>query len=820
MVEPLQTGDIVERYRVESVLGRGGVAVVYRVRHTSLGTLHALKVLEMDHPSLRDRLLQEGRLQATLRHPNLLPVSDVLDVRGAPGLLMPFVGGGTLASLLGGQPMSIEDAEPLFRSILAGVDYAHEQGMVHRDLKPENILLDSEGLPLVADFGIARCLHGEENGRQGQTRAGVAMGTPAYMPPEQVRDARRADHRADIYALGVILYEMLSGRTPFEGEDPIEILSQVEAGDYLPLSLPDEGSPSGFERVIAACLAPRPANRPQSCAEVLALLDTETALPERVDTGNTWVGDTDDPDEGIPTKDTEQPSQVRHVSVQVLVTDPSGVGAVVELLVEAWPGDGSVEAPPAVERDTKLAAQLAVAVGLGTQARHWNLRWGSRDPGLRLHGSSVGLGLAIAAAALGRGKPVPSDMAFTGGMDLDGRVARVGGVPAKVAAAQEAGLKRVFVPQAEAVQVSEGLLITPVSSLSETLENVGLATPRWKARWRYVSLLLPVLLALTDLGTHLDPLLQYPLVRWTDGVLPVESTVVVAIEPHTDLRELRSNHPAVLRGLAKAGATAIYWDVAMSAQSPDDLAIAEAVNELKAAGVSVVMPIRFQDGVGQPPGTPALASAVRPGLVELQRDLTLGWVRRAPLRRRPLDSPTVYHAAVEALRAHLRAVEPPRVEDGELIVGGTRNSIWAEQLYLHPVSEVPRVAYDKPDSWTKVRGKVAVVGIYGGVQDLLRTPNGSRYGVEISAGLVETLVQQASLKVASPEQNALLALLTALGTAGLGGVLRRRSRWVALVVPSAALGLAAVLASSGILLGLLPIVVAGAVGMYLAKMKK
>jgi len=732
---------------------------------------------------------------------------------------MPFVGGGTLADLLGGQPMSIEDAEPLFRSILAGVSYAHEQGMVHRDLKPENILLDSDGHALVADFGIARCLHGDETGRQGQTRAGVAMGTPAYMPPEQVRDARRADHRADIYALGVILYEMLSGRTPFEGDDPVAIVSKVEAGDYRPLMLPAESPPAGFHRVITACLSPQPANRPQSCAEMLALLDAEAPLPKRAQTGETWVGD-DAPEDSVRTEETDQPSQVRQVSVQVLVTDPSGMGSVIELLVEAWPGDGTVEAPPGVERDTRLAAQLAVAVGLGTQARHWNLRWGSRDPALRLYGSSVGLGLAIAAAALGRGKPVPTDMALTGGMDLDGKVAQVGGVPAKVAAAREAGLKRVLVPKGEAPQAVEGLLITPVSNLGEALEQVGLATPRWKARWRYAALLLPVLLALTDLGAHLDPLLQYPLVRWTDGVLPVESTVVVAIEPHADLRELRSNHPAVLRGLAEAGATAIYWDVAMSAQSPDDLAIAEAVNELKAAGVSVVMPVRFQEGVRQPPGTPALATAVRPGLVELQRDLTLGWVRRAPLRRRPLDSPTVYHAAVEALRAHLHAVDPPRVEDGELIVGGTRNAIWAEQLYLHPVAAVPRVAYEKPESWPQVRGKVAVVGIYGGVQDLLRTPDGSRYGVEISAGLVETLVQQASLKVASPEQNALLAFLTALGTAGLGGVLRRRSRWVALVVPSAALGLTAVLASSGILLGLLPIVVAGVVGMYLAKMKK
>jgi serine/threonine-protein kinase len=815
LAERLQTGDVVERYRVESVLGEGGVAVVYRVRHTSLGTLHALKVLELDHPRLRERLLQEGRLQATLRHPNLLPVSDVLDVQGAPGLLMPFVGGGTLADLLTGGPLAIPEAERLFRAVVAGVAYAHDQGMVHRDLKPENILLEEDGQALVADFGIARCLHGE--GGQSHTRAGVAMGTPAYMPPEQVRDARSADHRADIYALGVILYEMLSGRPPFAGQDPVAIVSRVEAGDYPPLAQTEDPVGQGLEQAVTSCLAPQPNSRPQSCDELLGLLDGEGPAGGRIQLGDTWMEQ--DPVAGGADEEPEPPQthRGRHVAVRVLVTDPAGLGQVVELLVEAWPGDGSVEAPPGVERDTRLAAQLAVAVGLGPQARQWSMRWGGRDPGLRLHGSSVGLGLAIAAAALGRGKSLPSDVAFTGGVDLDGRVARVGGLAAKAAAAREAGLSRVFVPQGEPLSPVEGLDISPVANLAEALDLSGLTTPRWKGRWRYAAVLLPVLLALTDLGSHIDPLLQYPLLRWTRGVLPVESTVVVAMEPQADLRILRSEHPAVLRGLADAGATAIYWDVAMSAESPDDAAIAAAVTELKEAGVSVVMPVRFHEGIGQPPGTPELAAAVRPGLVELQRDLTLGWVRRAPLRRRPLEGPPVYHAAVEALRAHLHAVDSPRVEADELVVGGTRNAIWAEQIYLHPVGEVPRVAYDEPASWSAVRGKVAVVGVYGGVQDLLRTPEGSRYGVEISAGLVETLVQQASLRVASPEKNALLALLTVLATAGLARVLRRRAALVALTVPAAALGLAALLASTGMLLALLPLVVAGVVGMYLAK---
>ena len=198
-------------------------------------------------------LKEEVQKSLELTHPNIIRAYDLVESpQEAAFITMEFVEGEVLSDKLKQQPEGRfvwPDLEPYILNLCDALEYAHERGMVHRDLKPENILLEEDGQALVADFGIARCLHGE--GGQSHTRAGVAMGTPAYMPPEQVRDARSADHRADIYALGVILYEMLSGRPPFAGQDPVAIVSRVEAGDYPPLAQTEDpvGQALGSTRV-------------------------------------------------------------------------------------------------------------------------------------------------------------------------------------------------------------------------------------------------------------------------------------------------------------------------------------------------------------------------------------------------------------------------------------------------------------------------------------------------------------------------------------------------------------------------------------------
>lgn len=259
------------RYRIEALIGEGGMAAVYSVRHAQLNTQHALKVLTMQSRSVQRRLMQEGRVQAAIKHPNILSVTDVVDVDGAPGLVMEFVRGPALDDFLLKKRLTVEQMDSLAAPILDGVAAAHGLGLIHRDLKPANVMLSitpSGLLPKVADFGLVKLL--SEGGAEfSKTRSGMAMGTPAYMAPEQIRDAKTVDARADIWSLGAIIYEMASGRRAFDGEgDLLEIFNRVASGEYPSLR---EASPDLPERVYAAVEAAMTTDREQRIATVLEL---------------------------------------------------------------------------------------------------------------------------------------------------------------------------------------------------------------------------------------------------------------------------------------------------------------------------------------------------------------------------------------------------------------------------------------------------------------------------------------------------------------------------------------------------------------------
>ncbi len=278
----LSIGDTIERYQVERLLGQGGMAAVFQVRHTTLGTRHALKVLTITRRSVSERLVQEGVLQAQLRHPHIVAVTDVLEIDGSPGLLMEFIDGGSLHDLLVQGPVPLEQAEQLFRGVLDAVEYAHEQGVIHRDLKPANVMLATSpaGLvPKVADFGLAKLLAEEEPVGRKATRSGIAMGTPSYMAPEQIRSAKHVDHRADVFALGCILYELVSGREAFPGEDMLDIFNQVVSGSFAPVSSLDGEVPTRIDLAIRGALQVDPERRTQTAADLRRILDGE-AFPE------------------------------------------------------------------------------------------------------------------------------------------------------------------------------------------------------------------------------------------------------------------------------------------------------------------------------------------------------------------------------------------------------------------------------------------------------------------------------------------------------------------------------------------------------------
>ena len=271
----LQAGDdISERFEVERLIGEGGLAQVYRVRHRSLGTVHAVKLLTNTHPQLVERLLQEGRIQARLQHVNIVAVTDVVIHRGQPGLLMEFLDCESLEEALARRgPPPLEDALDLFASVLAGVASAHRFGVLHRDLKPANVLLARTPggvVPKVADFGIAKVAAGV--GGPSLTRVGVTMGTPGYMAPEQSEDARRVDARADVFSLGAILYEITTGKRAFPSNSVRTTLNATATGSYPPPEDVRPELPSAICEAIRRALQPKPEDRFPDCPSFAAAL--------------------------------------------------------------------------------------------------------------------------------------------------------------------------------------------------------------------------------------------------------------------------------------------------------------------------------------------------------------------------------------------------------------------------------------------------------------------------------------------------------------------------------------------------------------------
>jgi len=288
----LDAGEVIGQYRVESVLGQGGMAIVYRVRHEQLGSEHALKLLMVHSKSIQARLLQEGRVQATLRHANIVSVTDVVSVGRSMGLVMELVKGPTLEDLLAGSELKLAQLDMLAQGILEGVVVAHRQGLIHRDLKPANILLEighGRITPKVTDFGLAKLLDSES--ATTQTRSGIAMGTPHYMAPEQIRDAKNVDARTDVFALGAILYEMASGRKAFPGEDMLTIFSSIVDGQPTPIRELCPDLPEHMFSAIEGALAVDRENRIQSTQELLSLWKDEDLTDPGLGTGDPWTDD-------------------------------------------------------------------------------------------------------------------------------------------------------------------------------------------------------------------------------------------------------------------------------------------------------------------------------------------------------------------------------------------------------------------------------------------------------------------------------------------------------------------------------------------------
>jgi serine/threonine-protein kinase PpkA len=259
-------------YRIEDKIAEGGMASVYRAVQESLQRPVAIKVLhDRDEPGFSQRFMAEGRIVATLRHPAIITIYDIGIAGGRPFIAMELVEGGDLERRIaaGLQP---EQALAILRRLVLALDYVHGQGVVHRDIKPGNILFRQDDEPLLGDFGIAKQMDIDLK----LTRDDLALGSPYYLSPEQGQ-GKPVDGRSDIYSLGILLYEMLSGRPPFRGKTPMDLMLQHLREPLPPL----KKSLRPFQPLLEQMTAKEPMQRPRDCATLLRALDSlESALAQ------------------------------------------------------------------------------------------------------------------------------------------------------------------------------------------------------------------------------------------------------------------------------------------------------------------------------------------------------------------------------------------------------------------------------------------------------------------------------------------------------------------------------------------------------------
>jgi len=276
-------------FTLEDELTGGGMSTVYKARDNALQRAVVIKVLPPDLAAAvsLERFKREILVSAGLQHPHIVPVLSAGEVDGLPFFVMPFIDGESLRSRLARGPLSVREAVNVLKDVARALSYAHTNDVIHRDIKPDNIMLTG-GTAVVTDFGVAKALDASQAPRRRRagsgisqaavTASGLAVGTPAYMAPEQAAGDPHTDHRADLYALGVVAWEMLTGAAPFAGLSPQQVMASHVTKTPPSVATRRYDVPQAFAAVIDQLLQKEPRDRPKFAADLIRLLDDPAVL--------------------------------------------------------------------------------------------------------------------------------------------------------------------------------------------------------------------------------------------------------------------------------------------------------------------------------------------------------------------------------------------------------------------------------------------------------------------------------------------------------------------------------------------------------------